>query len=263
MTLNTDALSFSYKDKPVIEGITFRVEPGEVLGILGPNGCGKTTLLKNLNRNLRPSSGSVMIDDIDLESINKKAIARIVASIPQTNEIRFSFTVREIVGMGRMPFLSDFSGETSEDERIIDDALAKVNITDMADRYISTMSGGERQRVIIARALAQTPKVLLMDEPTLHLDINAQFDILELVRDLSHSENMAVVIVSHDLPMVARYCDNIIMIHNHKIHAAGRTEEVLTPENMRIVFGVDAELSVDSKTGNNTVILHGSAKCEL
>lgn len=260
MTLNTDSLGFSYKDKPVIEGITFKVEQGEVLGILGPNGCGKTTLLKNLNRNLRPSSGNVMIGDTDLEEINKKAIARIIASIPQTNEIRFSFTVREIVGMGRMPFLSDFSGETSEDERIIDDALAKVNIVDMADRFISTMSGGERQRVIIARALAQTPKVLLMDEPTLHLDISAQFDILGLVRSLSYSENMAIVIVSHDLPMVARYCDRIIMIHDHKIHAMGKTKEVLTPENMRIVFGVDAELSVDSKTGNNTVLLHGSYK---
>lgn len=258
--MKIESLDFSYKEKPVIDDITFEVEPGEVLGILGPNGCGKTTLLKNLNRNLNPTSGVVTIDDTDLQTINKKAIARKIASIPQTNEIRFSFTVREIVAMGRMPFLGDFAGESSEDERIIFDAMERVGISNMADRYISTMSGGERQKVIIARALAQTPKVLLMDEPTLHLDINAQFDILELVRDLSHSRNIAVVIVSHDLPMVARYCDRIMMIHDHKICALGRTEDVLTPENMRKVFGVDAELSVDAKTGNNTVVLYGSYK---
>ncbi len=260
MIMKIDSLNFSYKEKPVIDNMTFEVEPGEVLGVLGPNGCGKTTLLKNMNRNLSPSSGVVMIEDADLQTINKKAIARKIASIPQTNEIRFSFTVREIVAMGRMPFLGDFAGESSEDERIIEDAMEKVGISSMADRYISTMSGGERQKVIIARALAQSPKVLLMDEPTLHLDINAQFDVLELVHDLSHSGNIAVIIVSHDLPMVARYCDRIMMIHDHKIRALGRTEEVLTPENMRIVFGVDAELFVDSKTGKNTVVLHGSYK---
>ena len=126
------------------------------------------------------------------------------------------------------------------------------------DRHINTMSGGERQRVIIARAIAQTPKYLLMDEPTLHLDISMQFDALNLVHKLSRETGLTVVIVSHDLGMVARYCDRIVMIHDHKVHCVGTPEEVLTPENMRTVFNVDAELVFDEKIGKNTVMLHDS-----
>ncbi len=260
--LHIKNLYYSYKEKPVLEDINFDLVSGEILGILGPNGCGKTTLLGNLNKNFHPKGGCVMIGDTDLEDLKKKEIAREVAVIPQSNEIKFSFTVREIVSMGRMPFQQSFQGESTNDMEIIDDAIDKTGISDMADRYVNTMSGGERQKVIIARAMAQTPKILLMDEPTLHLDISAQFDVLDMIHALSRKEGLTVVIVSHDLPMVARYCDRIIMIHDHKIHAVGKTEDVLTPENMRTVFGVDAELAKDSKNGSTTVILHGSAKCE-
>ncbi len=204
-----------------------------------------------------------MLDGRDLEEHKKKDIAKDIAVVPQDSRVGFSFTVREIVSMGRMPFQEAFQGDSSEDLRIIEDAMRKTNVLDMADRYVNTMSGGERQKVIIARAMAQTPKILLMDEPTLHLDISAQFDILDLVYSLSRSEGLTVVIVSHDLPMVARYCDRILMIHDHTIHALGRTEEVLTPENMRTVFGVDAELSVDPKSGRNTITMHGSATSRI
>ncbi len=259
--LQTKNLYYSYKEKPVLEDINFDLVPGEILGILGPNGCGKTTLLGNLNKNFSPKGGCVMINDTDLEDLKKKEIAREIAVIPQSNEIKFSFTVREIVSMGRMPFQQSFQGESTNDIEIIEDAIEKTGISDMANRYINTMSGGERQKVIIARAMAQTPKILLMDEPTLHLDISAQFDVLDMIHALSRNEGLTVVIVSHDLPMIARYCDRIILIHDHKIHSIGKTEDVLTPENMRTVFGVDAELSKDSKNGSTTVILHGSAKC--
>lgn len=257
--LRTKDLYYNYKEKPVLEDINFELMLGEILGIIGPNGCGKTTLLGNLNKNLSPKGGCVMIRDTDLENLKKKEIAKEIAVIPQTNEIKFSFTVREIVSMGRMPFQEAFQGESYDDIAIIDDAIEKAGISDMAERYINTMSGGERQKVIIARALAQTPKILLMDEPTLHLDISAQFDILDLISDLSKREGLTVVIVSHDLSMAARYCDRIMMIHNHRIHAMGNTEDVLTPDNMRTVFGVDAELTKDTKTGRNMVLLHGSA----
>ncbi|HKM13581.1 MAG TPA: ABC transporter ATP-binding protein [Candidatus Methanomethylophilaceae archaeon] len=260
--LKTKNLYYSYKEKPVLEDINFDLVPGEILGILGPNGCGKTTLLGNLNKNFSPKGGCVMINDTDLEDLKKKDIAREIAVIPQSNEIKFSFTVREIVSMGRMPFQQSFQGESTNDIEIIEDAIEKTGISDMANRYINTMSGGERQKVIIARAMAQTPKILLMDEPTLHLDISAQFDVLDMIRALSRNEGLTVVIVSHDLPMIARYCDRIILIHDHKIHSVGKTEDVLTPGNMRTVFGVDAELSKDSKNGSTTVILHGSAKSE-
>ena len=253
-------LKYSYNKYPVLDGIQLDVREGEILGILGPNGCGKTTLLKNLNKNLSPMGGCIMLDGTDLDTLAKRDIAKTVAVVPQTNEIRFSFTAREIVSMGRMPFQRTMEGESREDAKIVDEAIEKVGLTHLAGRHINTMSGGERQRVMIARALAQTPRILLMDEPTLHLDINTQLEALDLIYELSKKSGLTVVIVSHDLPMVAKYCDRIAMIHDHKVMCCGTPEEVLTPENMRIVFSIDAELGYDSKTGARTVFLHGVAK---
>ena len=258
--LEVKDLKYSYNRYTVLDGVELEIREGEIIGILGPNGCGKTTLLKNLNKNLSPMGGCIMLDGTDLDTIAKRDIAKSVAVVPQTNEIRFSFTAREIVSMGRMPFQRSMEGESREDARIVDEAIEKVGLTHLAGRHINTMSGGERQRVMIARALAQTPRILLMDEPTLHLDINTQLEALDLIYDLSKNNGLTVVIVSHDLPMVARYCDRIAMIHDHRVMCCGTPEEVLSPENMRIVFGIDAELGYDSKTGDRTVFLHGVAK---
>ena len=258
--LGVDSLSYKYEEKAVLEQVSLGVDRGEMIGILGPNGCGKTTLLKNLNKNLKPHGGCVMIDGNDIDRISKREIAQTVAVVPQSNEIRFAFTVREIVTMGRMPFQESFRGETSSDLEIIDRAMEQTGLTEFADRYINTLSGGERQRAVIARAITQTPKVILMDEPTLHLDINMQFEILDLIQKLSSENGLAVVMVSHDLPMITRYCDRVILIHGHKVFAMGTPEEVLTKENMRIVFNVDAELEKDPRSGKNTVRLFGSCK---
>lgn len=258
--LDVDSLSYKYDEKTVLDLISLSLNPGEILGILGPNGCGKTTLLKNLNKNLSPHGGCVLIDGTDMDSISKREIAKNIATVPQSNEIRFAFTVKEIVTMGRMPFQESFRGETREDLEIIDNAMKQTSLTEFADRYINTLSGGERQRAIIARAITQTPRIILMDEPTLHLDINMQFEVLDLIHKLSKENNLAVVIVSHDLPMVTRYCDRIILIHDHRVFAMGAADEVLTRENMRTVFNVDAELEKDPRTGKNTVRLFGSCR---
>ena len=260
--LEVKGLKYSYNKYPVLDGVDLDIREGEILGLLGPNGCGKTTLLKNLNKNLSPMGGCIMLDGTDLDTLAKRDIAKTVAVVPQTNEIRFSFTAREIVSMGRMPFQRTMEGESREDARIVDEAIEKVGLTHLASRHINTMSGGERQRVMIARALAQTPRILLMDEPTLHLDISTQLEALDLIYELSKKSGLTVVIVSHDLPMVAKYCDRIAMIHDHKVMCCGTPEEVLSPENMRIVFNIDAELGHDSKTGSRTVFLHGVAKKE-
>jgi len=258
--MEIDDLHYYYKDKIVLDGVTLDIRKGEILGILGPNGCGKTTLLGNLNKNLSPKLGKVLLNGKDLEDISKKNIAKVISVVPQTNEVKFAFTVRDIVSMARMPFLDQFSGESDDDIKIVDDALEKTGLTDFADRLINTMSGGERQRVVIARAIAQTPDIILLDEPTLHLDINAQFDVLDLVYSYSKEQGKTVVVVSHDLQMMARYCDRIVLIHNHKIFAEGIPEHVLTPENMATVFKVDGELMKDPVSGRNTVLLHGSSK---
>lgn len=257
-SLEVCELRFDYDRHTVLDGVDLRIKEGEVLGILGPNGCGKTTLLRNLNKNLSPRGGCVLLNDIDMESIQKRDVAKEVAVVPQTNEIHFSFTVRDIVAMGRMPFQGMMGGESRVDREIIESAMEQTGVAKFADRHINTMSGGERQRVIIARAIAQTPKIILMDEPTLHLDISMQFDALNLVYKLSREKGLTVVIVSHDLGMVARYCDRIVMLHDHRVHALGTPQEVLTPENMKTVFNVDAELIFDEKIGKHTVLLHDS-----
>lgn len=255
--LEVTDLGYEYSEKKVLESISFNVRPGEILGILGPNGCGKTTMLKNLNRNLSPHKGCILLDGTDLEEMHKRDIAKRIASVPQSNEIRFAFTVREMVEMGRMPFQEAFRGNSSEDERIVDESMELTGISGMSDRLINTMSGGERQRVIIARAIAQSPEIILMDEPTLHLDINMQFEVLDLVSDLAKRKGLTVIIISHDLPMVARYCDRMILIHDRTVYAEGTPEEILTPENMRTVFNVDAKFEIDER-GMRTVRLFGA-----
>ena len=193
-------LGYDYNSHVVLEGINVEIRKGEILGILGLNGCGKTTLLRNLNRNLSPGSGCILLDGSDIADMSKKDIAKRVAVVPQTNEVSFSFTVRDVVSMGRMPFQGMMSGCSKEDEEIIDRALEQTGLTKYANRDISNMSGGERQRVIIARAIAQTPDVLLMDEPEVSLHIEWQQRIISIIREMN--PNAQIILTTHSPAVV-------------------------------------------------------------
>ena len=261
MQLIIDKVGFSYPSREVLKEVSFEAGKGEVIGIIGQNGCGKTTLLKCINSSLKATRGAITLDDRTVESLSKKEIARSMGFVMQTTNTTFPFTVYETVLMGRYSRKETFSAdETEADTKIVYEAMKDTGILKFADRDIDELSGGERRRVMIARALVQEPEILLLDEPTLHLDINTQFEALDLVSKLARENGLTVVIVSHDLPMVARYCDRVAMIHDHKVMCVGTLDEVLTPENMRKVFNVDAELGIDSKTGAKTVFLHGVSR---
>lgn len=254
MDLSVEDLYFSYPRRDVLRNITFDVHPGEILGILGQNGCGKTTLLKCINASLKNSQGVVTIDGNDVHSLSKKEIARAMGFVMQTTNTTFPFTVYETVMMGRYSRSDSFSS-SDKDIEIVYDAMRETGILEFTDRDIDELSGGERRRVMIARALVQEPEVLLLDEPTLHLDINHQFDLMDLIRRLSAEKKLMVVIVTHDIILAARYCDRIITVQNGSIVAHGTPKEVITEDNMRKIFNIETEIKEDPRVGINVTIL--------
>lgn len=209
------------------------------MGLLGPNGSGKTTLLRTISRLLKPRVGVVYLDEREIYSMGSQEAAKNIAVVPQGSSLSFDFTALEIVLMGRHPHISRLKFESEEDLAIARKAMEVTNTWHLAERRISELSGGERQRVIIARALAQEPKVLLLDEPTTHLDINSQLEIMDLLKELCVKGGLVVLAVLHDFNLAARYCDSIILLKDGKIFSIGRVDEVLTSENIREVFQVD------------------------
>lgn len=257
MELKINDVGFSYPSRDVLKDISFEAGKGEVIGIIGQNGCGKTTLLKCINTSLKATKGNVTIDSRDVQSLSKKEIAKSMGFVMQTTNTTFPFTVYETVHMGRYARKNTFDNDEDEnDTRIIYEAMRDTGVLKFADRDIDELSGGERRRVMIARALVQEPEVLLLDEPTLHLDINHQFDLMDLIRDLSKNRGLLVVIVTHDLIFAARYCDRIIAIENGVIAAAGTAREVITPDNMRRLFEIEAEVMDDPRVGLSVTILN-------
>jgi iron complex transport system ATP-binding protein len=254
VTLNVNGIECRYGSNKILSDITIEVKPGCFLGIIGPNGSGKTTLLKSISRVLKPHGGSVLIDKEDIYKLNPKMVAQKMAVVPQFSNVGFDFSVMDVVLMGRNPHMGDFQMETAKDVEIARKAMELTNTWKFANRPINQLSGGEAQRVIIARAIAQEPKILLLDEPMSHLDIINQIELMDLVKGLCVKNGLAVLAVIHDLNMASRYCDMILMLKEGKIYALGPVNEVMTTQNIQNVFGVDAIVRKNLVTNSPYVI---------
>ena len=251
-------LAYQVDAQWLLDGVNLLVDKGEMVGLIGPNGAGKSTLLRAISGILRCQDGSVVLEGNDLANMTVKDVAAGLALVPQIAPYTHGFTSMELVLMGRYPHLGRFQVEGNADEQIAREAMAMTETDRFADRTLDTLSGGERQRVFVARALAQQPRILLLDEPTSNLDVLHQLMVLDLVRQLV-DEGLTAVAAFHDLSMAARYCDKLVVMSGGKVIATGLPEEVLNPELIETVFKVKAAVYQDPVTGSATVSLIGPA----
>ena len=224
-------IGFRYGEKWALRGIDLQIKPGEILGILGPNGSGKSTLLKIMDGVLIPQEGEIFIRKSPLKGYSRSELAREIALVTQESHFRFSFSALEVVLMGRFPHLKG-----ARDLEIAHDSLRVTHALDLADRSIHELSGGERQRVLIARALAQEPRLILLDEPTSFLDLKFKREVFRLISSLSRDQGLSVALVSHDIDLVSQYCSSLIMLKEGSIFERGEPEKVITASNIEEVY---------------------------
>lgn len=243
MRIDVDGVSFSYGSTPVLDDITLEISGAQVVSILGPNGVGKSTLINCMNRILSPTKGTVLLDDKDVSDYSLKEIARHVGYVPYSSSDTFPLTVVDTVLLGRHPH----AGWKTSDEDLekVFEVLELLGIQDLAMRYFNELSAGQHQRVMLARGLVQEPEILLLDEPTSNLDIKHQLGISRTLREISHSQGLLVIMISHDLNIAARYSDNIILLSKGRVFAVGSPEDVLTVENIRDVYNVESRIVDD------------------
>ncbi len=248
MNITASEVSFSYEtDHPVLSQVTVEAHPQSILAIVGPNGSGKSTLVRNLSGVLQPTAGVVYLDDEPIHTLPPREVAKVLASVEQQTYVGFSFTVREVVAMGRYPHQMRFARESTQDANAIDSALALTELEDLVDRPIHTLSGGEYQSTLIATALAQQPKVLLLDEPTAHLDINHQMHIMEIIRHQA-AAGVTVLLTIHDLTLAAQHADTVAMLHQGGILALGAPEQVISEDNIKTAFHADVAVGKNPVT---------------
>jgi iron complex transport system ATP-binding protein len=238
----------------VLDGVSLSIPTGGLVGILGPNGSGKTTLLRLLSGTLRPSAGRVWLDDRPVESLSRRDLARQIAVVPQETHLSFDYSVMEMVLMGRHAHLGLFEVEGPSDLAIARDALAATGTAHLEARQFDTLSGGEKQRVVIAAALAQAAGLLLLDEPTASLDLGYQLEVAGLLHRLNEDRGVTLVVSTHDLNLAASLCRDLILLHRGRVLAAGPTEDVLTSEHVQTLYGVEADVHVHHATGHITVV---------
>jgi iron complex transport system ATP-binding protein len=234
--LHIASLSVSYNNRRILHGIDLNVQSGEVAALIGPNGAGKSTLIRAVSGFI-PSSGSIQLDGHTLDQLNATERARRIAVVPQTVALPPAFTVLETVLLGRTPYLNFLGQLSGEDESVARRALERVDAIDLIDRRVGELSGGEQQRILLARALAQSTPILLLDEPITHLDLRYQISLLDLVHRLAHEDHLAVLIALHDLNLSARYADKIILLVKGEVQATGSPREVLKPEIISQAYG--------------------------
>ncbi len=245
-------LSVAFGDVPVVSGVDLTVERGSLVGLVGPNGAGKTTVLRAIKGTVDADAGEVRLGGEPASTLSARETGRRVASVPQATSLAFDFRVRHVVEMGRTPHLGRFDGHGPEDEAAVREAMHATDVARFADRSIAAVSGGERQRVLLARALAQGTPSLLLDEPTASLDVNHAVRTVELVRELVDDGRAALAAI-HDLDMAARYCDEVVVLANGGVHAAGPPEEVLTAGALRAAFDAETFVGRNPATGSPAV----------
>lgn len=236
-------LNFSYTKTRILDDITITIPKGSFVSIIGPNGSGKSTLLKNIAKNLDPENGEIWLENFDLLKMPLEDLAKQMAVVPQTFQIEFPFTALETVLMGRTPFLKRFQTEGEKDFALARWAMEITNTWHLKDRSVTEVSGGELQRIIVARALTQEPKIILLDEPTAHLDIQHQMELLELLQSLNKTTGLTVITVLHDLNLASQFSEEVIMMKKGKIFAQGQTSKVLNADNIRTVYEMEVLLA--------------------
>jgi len=239
--LALEGVAVALGGRAVLAGVDLTVAPGEVVGLLGRNGAGKTTLLRVAAGTLRPDAGRVLLGGTPLAAIDRRTRARTAALVPQDTQVPFPFSAAEVVLMGRTPHLGFLGFESARDLAVAERALARMGIAALADRNVQELSGGERQLVVVARALAQEPELLLLDEPTAFLDLRHRLEVLTVVRECVGAGASALV-VSHDLAVAARFCDRVVLLADGRVLAAGPPRDVLRPDTLRAAYGIDAEV---------------------
>ncbi|HLY75337.1 MAG TPA: heme ABC transporter ATP-binding protein [Planctomycetota bacterium] len=255
MILEVAGIACAYDGADVLSEVTVRLSSGDFVALAGPNGSGKSTLIRALSRVLRPRLGTALLDGQDLYSLPARQSAKSIAVVPQETALEFEFTCEEIVLMGRAPHLGRFEIETELDRAVVKEAMERTATWELRKRSIGELSGGERQRVLLARAFAQEPRVLLLDEPTAHLDLSFQVQILRLVRELRNEKRTAVLASLHDLNLAAAYADRIVLLSKGRIAAAGTPQEVLSERVLRPVFGPEVAVRIHPDTGGPLVLV--------
>ncbi len=249
------SIFFRYHQEWVLQDVSFRISKGEFIGVIGPNGSGKTSLLKVLSRLLVPQQGEVLLGGVPLHRIGRQEIAKRIAVVPQETHSLFPFSVIEIVLMGRSPYLGSLMFESKKDLEIARKALEWTDTVSFSDRPIDELSGGERKRVFIARALAQDPDIILLDEPTATLDIHHQIDFLQCILDLNEEKGLTVVMASHDINLASEFCDRLILLNRGRIDRIGTSKEVITRDNVEKLYGANVWVDQNPVSGMPRITL--------